>query len=149
MAGHRGAYDDPMDRRELQCLSRLRAKDAQCLLNAGHAQGAYYLMGYSVECALKAVIAAHQRPHVFPDKAFAFACHTHDLRHLLVLAGLRKRAEAAILESQAFELNWNTVREWSESRRYDVDVSIRMARTLIAACVQRPRGVLPWIQTFW
>lgn len=138
-----------MDSRELQHLSKLRTEEAQCLLSAGYFTGTYYLMGYSVECALKAVIAGHQKSKAFPDKALAVACHTHDLKQLLLLAGLQRRAEAAFEESQAFELNWDIVRQWSESRRYDVQVSSRMARTLVTACVQQPKGVLPWIQTFW
>jgi hypothetical protein len=144
-----GGYDGLMDRREFQLLSNMRTLEAQCLLTEGHYAGSYYLMGYSVECALKAVIAARHKRFSFPDKAFAAACHTHDLAQLLFLAGLKTEAETAFMENQAFEENWNTVRRWNESSRYVVKVNLRMARTMLAACVQQPRGVLPWIQMFW
>ena len=50
-----------MDRRELQSLSRVRAKEAKALLDAGLHEGAFYLAGYAVECALKACIAKTRR----------------------------------------------------------------------------------------
>ncbi|HEY0586649.1 MAG TPA: hypothetical protein VGD52_10975 [Pseudoduganella sp.] len=149
IAGTFDDYDGLMDRREFQSLSNMRAVEAQCLLTEGHYAGSYYLMGYSVECALKAVIAGRLKRFSFPHKAFAAACHTHDLAQLIVLAGLKSEAEVAFQENQAFEANWNTVRRWNESSRYVVKVNLRMARTMFAACVQQPRGVLPWIQTFW
>jgi hypothetical protein len=46
-----------MNRNDLQNLSRLREKEAKVLLDNGCFAGAYYLLGYAVECALKACIA--------------------------------------------------------------------------------------------
>jgi hypothetical protein len=46
-----------MDRKDLQSLSRWRLLEARALLRAGLPNGAYYLAGYSIECALKACIA--------------------------------------------------------------------------------------------
>jgi HEPN domain-containing protein len=49
-------YDESLvDRNELQALSRLRLKEAAALLELGWFDGAFYLAGYSVECALKAM----------------------------------------------------------------------------------------------
>ena len=42
---------------DLQDLAELRIKEARILLDAGSYPGAFYLAGYSVECALKACIA--------------------------------------------------------------------------------------------
>jgi HEPN domain-containing protein len=57
-----------VDRRDLQELSKVRLKEAKALLDLGLYDGAYYLAGYAVECALKAGIAKETRRHQFPDK---------------------------------------------------------------------------------
>lgn len=38
-----------VNRQELQQLSRVRARDAKALLDAGNYAGAYYMAGYSLE----------------------------------------------------------------------------------------------------
>jgi HEPN domain-containing protein len=57
-----------VDRKGLQELSNVRLKEAKALLKVGMADGAYYLAGYAVECALKACIAKETRRYDFPDK---------------------------------------------------------------------------------
>ena len=52
------------------------------LLKAGHFSGAYYLAGYSVECALKACIAKQTARYDFPDKSKANDSFVHDLKKL-------------------------------------------------------------------
>jgi hypothetical protein len=52
--------------------------------------GAYYLAGYSVECALKACIAKATQRHEFPDKKKADLSYTHNLKGLLNVARLEK-----------------------------------------------------------
>jgi hypothetical protein len=50
--------------------------------------GAYYLAGYSVECALKVCIAKATQRHDFPDKNKAEASYSHKFKELLKVAGL-------------------------------------------------------------
>jgi HEPN domain-containing protein len=57
-----------VDRKDLQALSNVRLKEAKALLGAGLWDGAYYLAGYAVECALKACIAKQTQRYEFPDK---------------------------------------------------------------------------------
>lgn len=57
-----------MDRRDLQALSKARLIEAKALLRLGLNDGAYYLAGYAVECAIKACIAKGSLRHEFPDK---------------------------------------------------------------------------------
>jgi HEPN domain-containing protein len=68
-----------MNRADFQQLSELRLREAQALLAAGLPDGAYYLAGYAVECALKACIAKRTREHDFADKKLVNDSHTHDL----------------------------------------------------------------------
>ncbi len=43
-----------MDREQLEQLAELRLEDAEALIASGRWAAAYYLLGYAVECALKA-----------------------------------------------------------------------------------------------
>ena len=55
-----------MDRKDLRALSRVRLSGARALLKARLPDGAYYLAGYPVECALKACIAKETQRYEFP-----------------------------------------------------------------------------------
>ena len=46
-----------MNRDDLQRISKLRVEEARDLRNKDFYSGAYYLLDYAVECALKACIA--------------------------------------------------------------------------------------------
>ena len=62
-----------MKRTEFQAVARMRVREAKVLLDAGDSPGAYYLVGYSIECALKACVARQVRRCDFPaDKGFLF-----------------------------------------------------------------------------
>ena len=60
-----------MNKRDLQALADAKIKEAQALYRSGRYDGACYLAGYAVECALKACIAKRTKKHDFPDKDFA------------------------------------------------------------------------------
>jgi len=47
-----------MNRVDLQKLSRIRVKEAKVLLDNGYFNGAYYLLGYSVECYCQGLVRA-------------------------------------------------------------------------------------------
>ena len=57
-----------MNRRDFQALATLRVKEVKVLLGNQCFEGAYYLLGYAVECALKACIAKHYRRFDFPNR---------------------------------------------------------------------------------
>ena len=94
-----------MNRVDLQELSVTRLADGVLLLEAGRNSGAYYMLGYAVECALKASIAKQIREHDFPDKKLVVDSHTHDLVKLLNLSGLRAAFEAKSMSDPAFAVN--------------------------------------------
>jgi len=79
-----------VDRKDLQTLSRIRMREAKALLSAGFYDGAYYLGGYAVECALKACIAKATRKSEFPDRDRVNNSYTHNLEKLVEQAGLRE-----------------------------------------------------------
>lgn len=77
-----------MNRSDLQALARVRLAEAQALVRAARPDGAYYLAGYAVECALKACIARQTQRYEFPDKKIVDASYTHNLKELVRVANL-------------------------------------------------------------
>jgi hypothetical protein len=77
-----------MNRAIFQHVSAIRRRDALALLRGGRYVAAYYLIGYAVECALKACIAKQVRRHDFSDKRLANEVFTHNLEKLMKLSGL-------------------------------------------------------------
>ena len=112
-----------MDRTTLQQLAELRVRDAEALLAASQWEAAYYLLGYCIECALKACVAKQFRLHDVPDRKLVNSFYTHRLDELLTIPGVKSGMETRFKADSKFEINWNTVRDWSETARYDVGVT--------------------------
>jgi hypothetical protein len=81
----------PINRKGLQDLAKLRLREAKALLRSNHPDGAYYLAGYAVECALKACIAKKTMRYDFPEKETVQTSYSHELIKLLVPAGWASR----------------------------------------------------------
>jgi hypothetical protein len=139
-----------VNRTDLQQLADVRIAEAVALLGLATPlpDGAYYLAGYAVECALKACIARIYNQHDWPDKSFVSACHTHDIGPLVRLAGLEAALRADAAANLAFGLNWEIVMEWSERSRYERHSQAK-AQKMIDAVTDNANGVLPWIKARW
>ncbi len=138
-----------MNRRDLQELARERLRDSKALLGKGRYRGAYYLAGYSIECALKACIAKQTKKHDFPDKRVANESHVHDLNKLVGQAGLKALLDAQAQADKSFELNWSVVKDWVVEDRYSTTISRAEARDLYSAISARKNGVMTWIRRHW
>lgn len=138
-----------MDRIQLQRLAELRLKDAEALLTVSHWAAAYYLLGYCIECALKACVAKQFRSHEVPDKKLVNSFYTHRLDELLTISGVKSQLETRAGTDSSFGINWNTVRDWNESVRYDLGVTEALARGMYEAVTDTASGVLPWLKTQW
>src|SRR5687767_6810412 len=103
-----------MNRGEFQTIAEIRIAEAQSLYAAGLFDGAYYLAGYAVECALKACIAKLTNQHDFPDKDFAQACYTHTIEKLVRAAGLTAQRDADAPAGSDLADNWGIVKDWTE-----------------------------------
>jgi len=135
-------------RTDLQNLARRRLREARLLLQNGLYDGAYYLFGLAIECAIKSCIARRTRRHDFPDKQVVSESHTHDLTKLMKIAGLEP---ALLLESAAhplFATNWNVVKDWKVETRYLI-VGQQKASDMRSAVVGKPHGVMSWIRRNW
>jgi len=137
-----------VDRKGLQELSRIRLTEARALLKVGMADGAYYLAGYAVECALKACIAKETKRYEFPDKKRVDSSYSHNLDLLVKLAGLEDARAAYFKRSPEFRKHWDVVQFWSEESRYQKH-SPEAATALVAAVGDRRHGVISWIRQYW
>ena len=139
-----------MNRTDLQELADVRIEEARALLGLTPPlpDGAYYLAGYAVECALKAAIARLNSQHDGPEKQFVAECHTHNILALVRLAGLEGVRAADAAANTALAQNWLTIKDWSERSRYERH-SHAKAQKMIDAVTDNMNGVLPWIKGRW
>ncbi len=136
-----------LTRKDFQRLADLRAREAGTLSKNRNLQGAYYLAGYAVECALKACIAKKTRRHDFPPKRkYVEDVYKHDLKLLLKVADLETQLDKDMQVNPALAANWNTVKIWNEESRYVV--SGLNGKDLYTAIAGND-GVLPWIKKLW
>jgi len=139
--------EPPVTRREFQRLAELRAQEAALLVQHRKLQGAYYLSGYAVECALKACIAKQTKRHEFPPKKkYVQDVYTHDLQSLLRLAELDDQLERDMKGNASLAVNWGVVKEWDEESRYIA--SGLKGKDMYTALIGS-NGVLTWIRQRW
>jgi hypothetical protein len=138
-----------MNRADLQLLSEARVSDAKILLAAGRWAAAYYLLGYAVECALKACAARQFRQDEVPDKTVVADFYTHRLDKLLGISGAKAALETRAAAEPGFQVNWNTVRDWNEASRYDHSTTEAKARDMLIAVADPTNGVLSWLKAQW
>ncbi len=101
---------------DFQLLAEKRLREARALLAAGEPDGAYYLGGYAVECALKAcIIRKLNTSDEWPDRNFSELCYRHELAALLKVATLDgpMALEVGVLAK------WGQVKDWRETSRYE------------------------------
>ncbi len=137
-----------MNRADFQQIAEQRLREAIVLRDGGHWDGAYYLVGYAVECALKACIAKQTKAFDFPDKKLTDASYTHDLSKLAAAAALTKDIEDKKNADTYFAANWKAVVGWNEQARYERWTE-NQARDLMEAVEHPTNGVLQWLRTRW
>ena len=134
-----------MNRLDFQALARVRLAEARALLDAGLPDGAYYLCGYAVECALKACIARKTQRHDFPPRPDEVRrMYMHTLVDLVKLADLEADLREA-RRDRRFEEHWALVQQRSEQTRYR-RTSTSEAQSLLQSVVDRKHGELRWIR---
>jgi HEPN domain-containing protein len=133
---------------DFQRLAELRFSEAELLLNQSSFPGAYYIAGYAVECALKAIICLRFSAHTLPDKNFVQKVHSHKLDELMTIAGVKVDFEARAKADDVFKANWGIISQWSEQSRYEFKDEFN-ARALLDAIGNKNHGLLPWLKTLW
>jgi hypothetical protein len=138
-----------VNRSEFQTLADVRIREAKVLLDAGMWDGAYYLAGYAVECALKACIAKLTKAETFPPKVEEVRnFYTHDLNTLVKAAGLSTARDTEAKTKPQFGKFWTVVLKWNEQARYERK-SQADADALHKAINDPTDGVLQWVRRHW
>ena len=129
-----------MNRSDFQQLVEIRLKEAKFLLDNQCFDGAYYLLGYVVECALKSCISKRFKEHDFPELQMVRDSYTHNLEKLLVVATLNQQLYNQWQTTPKLKTNWLIVAAWSEQARYQQD--------LYDAITEPQTGILSWLKNF-
>lgn len=137
-----------MNRSDFKYLAKMRLSEAKILLDNRKYDGAYYLSGYVIECALKACIAKQVKRFQFPDKKLAMECHTHNLNNLVNVANLKQDLASKLVNNISFKINWVIVKDWSEQSRYMRNKK-NEASDIYSAVSDSNNGVLEWLQQHW
>ncbi len=116
-------------------------------MRGGNSEGAYYLTGLAVECAVKACIAKNTQRHDFPPNQSAIKdIYTHDLVKLIGAAKLQTALDADRRKNASFNNKWDVVKDWNINSRYAV--SGLNAKDLYRAVAGR-NGVMQWLRQRW
>ena len=139
-----------MNRGDFQTLAEVRIREALVLLENQCYEGAYYLAGYAVECALKACIARNTNQYDFPpDRNTVNRIYSHNLEWLLREAGLEEALAFESGTSSHFAGNWYLVLKWSEAARYRPSIAEQDSENMVRAISDEENGVVAWLKKFW
>ena len=138
-----------LNRDTLRALADSRLEESRVLLENQFWTGAYYMTGLAVECALKSCLAREVKEYDFPDKEFVAKMYTHDLEKLFKLNGaLWATLQADMKIDAKLSVNWSTVKEWDDSKRYDIVEELE-AKAMYEASTEVGSGVMEWIRGRW
>lgn len=123
-------------------LARRKEAAARALLD-DRKQGAtvWECAGFGVEFALKAIIAKKERFNEWPTAAAFPDLYTHNLRKLMVVAGVTLPANSVVAPHFATVLHWDRQHSYSANR-----VPRRVAKQMFEAAFG-PDGVVAWISS--
>jgi hypothetical protein len=136
-----GSQPQLLNYKDLKKLSTLRIEEAKVLLDNNKYSGSYYLAGYSIELALKALWSKNVPAKSFvPNKKIYNKLYTHNLNDLLLVSGIRDKFLPNI--------NWSVAKDWSAETRYQI-VPEDDAKALYDAITEPKNGVLTIIKRLW
>lgn len=116
-------------------------------MRSGNLEGAYYLTGLAVECAVKACIAKNTKRHDFPpDQSTVRNIWCHELSELIKSARLQAPLDADMKVNSSLNKNWAVVKDWKNNSRY-LTKGLN-ARDLYTAVTGRD-GVMQWLRQRW
>lgn len=136
-----------VSRQTLRNLAKLRLKAAKTLFTAGDFDTAGYLIGYVVECGLKAMICKRLALTDYPDTGKhtdVFASHSLD--RLLVLSGYS--SQMVLSKNPELFDNWSKLtKDWKPEIRYNQGIYTgSVIAEKIEALENDPHGLLAWFK---
>jgi hypothetical protein len=138
-------------KKDFEALAELRMDEGKALLDKKFYAGAYYLLGYAVECALKACICKHIKRNHIPHKKFVDKFFDHNLEKLLNLSGDKtKKFQKRMKKDPVLDRHWSSiVIKWKETVRYNPNVEPENAKYFYKALTDDEHGVLTWLKKCW
>lgn len=138
------------NRQTLRSVTRAKLKAAKILYDSGDSDTAGYLLGYVVECALKAAICRKLNLPEYPDASRhkdVFA--SHDLDRLLTLSGYS--SEINLKANSKLFNNWSILtKDWKPETRYNENVyNQSVVQEKLNALEDQKDGFLVWIKRKW
>lgn len=131
---------------QLKTLAEDRLNEAKLLCRNGYYQGAYYIAGYAVEFALKALICKRLGVEVFVGgpgmSEVTRSLQTHHLPTLLVFAVLFTDLQREKDINESLFKDWSKVAEWSEQRRYE---PLSCSQQTVISFINASEHVMQWI----
>ena len=135
--------------RELKGIAKSRLKAAKILLEYSDYDGAVYMMGYALECCLKAIICKRLNLSQYPDKSGSkdkdniFKTHKFDI--LLTLSGLEN--DFSLNATPGRYENWSELTRWSTEIRYEPIGTQKEAdaKRMYEALTEAPEGIITWV----
>ena len=135
---------------DFQYLAEERLKEAEIMFQTGLFSGAWYIGGYAIEFALKAVICNNLDVEMFDEtvvnKGLSQPFRTHNLTFLVLTSGLYNKLNQAKNDRRNIFNAWNVVSNWKETRRYE---RAPANSAEIQEFLNSANLILLWIKTYW
>ncbi len=139
-----------LNRTSLKTAAKAKLKAAKILFQAGDNDTAGYLLGYVVECSLKAVICRKLRINEYPDTGkFQNVFATHEFDRLLLLSGYS--TEIDLVKNPSLFNSWSVLtKDWKPEIRYNMNIYTATAiQDKFAALEDKTSGFLEWVKHKW
>ncbi|MEC4048144.1 hypothetical protein OX284_001775 [Flavobacterium sp. SUN046] len=140
---------------EIKRLADLRLEEAEILLDNNKTNGAFYLLGYTIELYLKHKICKVLNIDDLFDERCTLKRYfegknpffSHDLNTLLVFSGLKSKFDEAKSENIILLKTTSLLIDaWSEKSRYDIHPKNKEDVRTSIELLKNEKGLLSWIQ---
>lgn len=139
-----------LNRIALKTATKAKLKAAKILFSAGDNDTAGYLLGYVVECSLKAVICRKLKISEYPDTGkFQNVFATHEFDRLLLLSGYS--AEIDLSKNPSLFNYWSILtKDWKPDIRYNGNIyTSAVIQDKLNALEDGRGGFLRWVKRRW
>ena len=125
---------------DLRELAELRLEEARALLGHGLHSGAFYLAGYAVELALKAVLTSDLSSYSMPNKREVTSAYTHRLIELARAANLDPSGAG-----KPVRVAWHVATAaWAPDARYR-----KYGKVAAEEMVNSAEEIVSWLKAHW
>jgi hypothetical protein len=138
---------------DIKKLADTRLEEAQILLDNDKPNGAFYLLGYTIELYLKYKICKLLNiDDLFNDdcqlkKHFGRTFYSHNLNSLLVFSGLKIKFDNAKGQDLILQKTTSLLLDaWTESSRYEIQPKNKKDIQESINLLKNENGLLSWIQ---